>query len=212
MLPSKTHLVGTIPFLRKYFAKTVCIAERRAEICGTTPTVSLILFCLSHLRPTIRASHLYRGRGLVGGILAEQGGSFASSGAPRRVVGLRLHPGDQPVHAWGGSTQRDVNPRLGSKGGDQPSELIRAYKGLPIPRVRAGRARANPFGRSPGAGDGGQPFEPSRDLWILLDNGIAVFCCCGWVGQKTNSFFVWNLEMLHRSFWFDKVQTRRGLG
>jgi len=164
---------------------------------------------VTHLRPTIRASHLYRGRGLVGGILAEQGGSFASSGAPRRVVGLRLHPGDQPVHAWKGTTQRDINPRLESKGGDQPSELVGAYKRLPIPRVRAGRARPNPFGRSPGARNGGQPFKPLRDLWILLDNGIAVFCCGGWVGQKIHSAFAWDWNALSE-LWFDKVPKPEG--
>ena len=166
---------------------------------GTSPAVSLYRNCSTNLRPTSGPAETVPGRGLVGGILAEQGGSFASSGAPRRVVGLRLHPGDQPVHAWKGTTQRDINPRLESKGGDQPSELVRAYKGLPIPRVRAGRARPNPYGRSPGARDGGQPFEPLRDLWILLDNGIAVFCCGGWVGQKIHSVFAWDWKCFVRA-------------
>ena len=29
------------------------------------------------------------------------------------------------------------------------------------------------------------------------------FCSSGWVGQEIHSFFVWNSEMLHKSFWFD---------
>ena len=148
---------------------------------------------------------------MVGGILAEQGRSFASSGAPRRVVGLRLHPGDQPVHAWEETAQRDIDPLLKSKGGDKPSKLsgCGACKGLPRPWVRTGLARLNPFGRSPGARDGGQPFEPFRDLWIVLDNGIAVFCCGGWVGQKIHSAFAWDWNALSE-LWFDKVPKPEG--
>jgi len=37
---------------------------------------------------------------------------------------------------------------LQSKGGDQPSELCKACAGLPIPGVRPGRARPNPFGEN----------------------------------------------------------------
>jgi len=89
-----------IPFLSKIRSQTVCIAERRAEICGTTPTVSLIVTLRDASSAHKRGHPPVPGKGLVGGILAWQGRSFASGGAPRRVVGFRLHPGDQPVHAW----------------------------------------------------------------------------------------------------------------
>ena len=65
---------------------------------------------------------------------------------------------------------------LWSKDWDRPNsvERIRDYPGPGVLGVRTVRARPNPFGNSPRARSGDQPFEPLRDIQVGLENGMAV--------------------------------------